>query len=64
MEEVDEMGNFRHCGSGLVAGPETGIRGPSGTGQAGMGLWPYLEEEWHLEQGVCFEGQLEGQPAS
>lgn len=63
-EEVDGMGNFRHCESGLVAVHETGIRGPSGIGQAGMGLWPCLEEEQHLELGVCFEGQLEGRSAS
>lgn len=63
-EEVDGMGNFRRFASGLVVGLETGIRGPSGIGQAGMGLWPCLEEEQHLELGVCFEGQLEGQSAS
>lgn len=58
------MGNFRRCESGLVVGLETGIRGPSGIGQAGMGLWPCLEEEQHLELGVYLEGQLEGQSAS
>lgn len=63
-EVVDGMGNFRHCESGPVVGFEAGIQGQSGRGQVGMGLWPCLEEERHLGQGVCFEGQLEGQSAS
>lgn len=57
---ADETESFRHCGSGRVAGPEAGLRGPSGRGRAGKELWPCLEEGQRLEQGVCFEGQLEG----
>lgn len=64
VEEVGGMGNFRRCECGPVAGAEAGIRGPTGRGQAGMGLWPCLEGEQRQEQEVCFEGQLEEWSAS